>query len=587
MRLLTAAVAIVVAFSSSFITPLLHAAPDEYPPHPDSKKQPGVPEGEVLKFEFSKSKIFPGTTRDYWVYVPKQYDPATPACVYINQDAVQWGAPVVFDNLIHKKEMPVTIGIFVTHGKVPAGNTNALMRFNRSFEYDGLGDNYARFLLEELLPDVETKIAKDGRPIKLSKNGNDRMIGGSSSGAVCAFTAAWERPNEFSRVFSVVGTFVGLRGADQYPVLVRKFEPKPLRVFLQDGSNDNNIYGGDWWIMNQAMQRSFAFMGYEHDFVWGEGGHNGKHGTAVFPDAIRYLWKDWPKPVTKGAGSPQLKELLIPGEEWQVAVKNAKGTEGPAANAQGELFFNTGGNRTVSKLGPDGTVSVFAPDNKLGDGQRFGPDGRLYAVASGDSKIVAYDTQGQATVIADGFKGNDLTVAHNGNIYVTESSWDKVSPSKIWLIKPDGSKKVVDQGLIFANGITLSPDQTLLYVSDMKTRWVYSWQVKEDGTLQYKQRYYWLQEPDAQQDAGSDGMRVDRDGRLYVATKLGIQICDQAGRVNCIIPTPNGRVSNMEFGGENFDILYATCGDTIYKRKLKVKGAMNWQPPVKPATPRL
>jgi len=165
----------------------------QYPAGPDSKPQPGVPKGEVLKFSFDHSKIFPGTYRDYWVYVPAQYSPDKPACLYVNQDGVQFEAPTVFDNLIYKKEMPVTIGVFVMHGRVRAANPDyALDRFNRSYEYDGLGDNYVRFLLEELLPEVETKKASDGRAIRFSHNGNDRAIGGSSSGAICAFTAAWD-----------------------------------------------------------------------------------------------------------------------------------------------------------------------------------------------------------------------------------------------------------------------------------------------------------------------------------------------------------------------------------------------------------
>src|SRR5215510_9361017 len=228
---------------------------ENYPVDSASVEHAGVPKGEVLKFTFDNSKIFPGTWREYWVYVPAQYTPDKPACVYVNQDGVQWGAPTVFDNLIHKKEMPVTIGVFVMHGRVKAANAEAALdRFNRSYEYDGLGDNYVRFLLDELLPEVETKKTSDGRPIRLSKNGNDRAIGGSSSGAICAFTAAWERPDAFTRVFSAIGTYVGLRGGERYSTLIRKLEPKPIRIFLQDGSNDNNIYGGDWWMANQSME---------------------------------------------------------------------------------------------------------------------------------------------------------------------------------------------------------------------------------------------------------------------------------------------------------------------------------------------
>jgi sugar lactone lactonase YvrE len=198
---------------------------------------------------------------------------------------------------------------------------------------------------------------------------------------------------------------------------------------------------------------------------------------------------------------------------------------------------------------------------------------------------VAYDAAGKATVIAGGLQGNDLVVANNGNIYATNPGTGE--PSKVWLIKPNGEKRVVDTGLGYANGVTLSPDQTLLYVDDSRSHWVYSYQIQADGTLAYKQRYYWLHVPDTADDSGADGLRVDRDGRLYVATRMGIQVCDQAGRVNAILPTPNGKVSNITFGGENFDLLFATCGDKVYKRKLKAKGAPAWAAPTKPAAPRL
>ena len=291
-----------------------------------------VPKGEVIKYTFETSTIFPGTVRDYWVYVPKQYDPAKPACVYVNQDGLQYNAPAVFDELIHKKEIPVLVGVFVMHGRVKAPSDKALDRFNRSYEYDGLGDNYARFLLDELLPEVERKTASDGRPIRLSKDGNDRAIGGHSSGAVCAFTAAWERPDAFRRVFSAIGTYVGLRGANEYPTLVRKYEPKPIRVFLQDGSNDLNIYGGDWWMANQELERALTFAGYEVEHSWGTGGHSGQDATKLFPDATRWLWKGWPEPVKVGHGSQPLQEILVPGEGWKLVADGYQFTEGPIAS---------------------------------------------------------------------------------------------------------------------------------------------------------------------------------------------------------------------------------------------------------------
>ncbi len=548
---------------------------------------PAWPKGDVTKYSFSSSKVFPGTVRDFWVYVPRQYDPAKPACVYVNQDGIQYNAPAVFDELIHKQELPVMIGVFVMHGRVKATSDEALDRFNRSYEYDGLGDGYARFLLDELLPEIEKLETTDGRAIRLSKNGNDRCIAGSSSGAICAFTAAWERPDAFRRVFSAIGTYVGLRGGHSYATLVRKYEPKPIRIFLEDGSNDLNIYGGDWWMANQELQRALSFAGYEVNHEWGDGGHNGKHATEIFPQAIRWLWKGWPEAVQAGLGSPQLKDILLPGEEWQLVAEGFKFTEGPAVNAQGEVFFNDVPNNKTYKVGTDGKAAVFLDDTKRGDGQAFGPDGRLYSVAGGAEQIIAYDATGKASVIADGFRGNDLVVRHNGGIYVTNPGWNGTDPSKVWYISPKGEKQVVDTGLKFSNGLTLSPDQSLLYVADSRTHWVYSYQIKADGSLAHKQRYYHLHMSDMADDSGADGLRVDRDGRLYVATRLGLQVCDQAGRVNCIIPTPNGKVSNLTFGGPNFDTIYATCGDRVYKRKVKVRGAQAYQAPFKPAAPRL
>jgi sugar lactone lactonase YvrE/enterochelin esterase-like enzyme len=543
------------------------------------------PKGEVTKYTIENSKVFPGTFRDYWVYVPKQYDGKTPACVHVNQDGIQFNAPAVFDRLIHEKAMPVTIGVFVMHGRVKAADPKtALDRFNRSYEYDGLGDAYARFLLTELLPEVEKKTTADGRAIKLSKSGNDRSIGGTSSGAICAFTAAWERPDAFTRVFSGIGTYVGLRGGHNYSTLIRKFEPKPIRIFLEDGSNDLNIYGGDWWVANQAMERSLKFAGYEVEHKWGDGPHNNKHATEVFPEAMKWLWKDWPEPVKAGLGSRQLQEILIPGEGWKLVGEGYRFTEGPAVTAAGEVYFNDVGGSKTYKLDSAGRPTVWLADSKRGDGQAFGPDGRLYANAGG--QLLAWDADGKPTVIADGFRGNDLVVRHGGGMYVTDP-FTKPGNSSVWYVSPKGEKKVVDTGLGFANGITLSPDQTLLYVDDMRSHWVYSYQVQPDGSLRHKQKYYHLHVPDMADDSGADGMRVDRDGRLYVATRMGIQVCDQAGRVNAIIPTPNGRVSNLTFGGPDFDVLYATCGDRVYSRKVKVKGANAYQAPIKPAAPRL
>jgi enterochelin esterase family protein len=238
--------------------------------------------------------IFPGTVRDYWVYVPAQYDGKTPACVMVFQDGKgyvdekgSFRVPIVFDNLIHKKEMPVTIGIFVDPGKVPATEPGQRERANRSFEYDTLSDQYVKFLEKEILPEV-------AKEYKLREDAAGRAIGGISSGGICAFTAAWERPDLFSKVLSHVGSFTNIRGGDVYPGLVRKTEKKPkaIRVFLQDGSGDLDNMFGNWPLANQQMALALKYAHYDYKFEFGDGGHNGKHGGSILPDSLRWLWRD-------------------------------------------------------------------------------------------------------------------------------------------------------------------------------------------------------------------------------------------------------------------------------------------------------
>lgn len=267
-------------------------AADDYKLGPDSMPQEGVPQGEIIKGEFVSKTIYPGTVRDYWIYVPQQYDASKPACLMVFQDGGGYvnpkghsRVPVVFDNLIHKKEMPVTIGVFLNPGVIPPAVSGAKPRKNRSFEYDTLSDQYSRFLLEEVLPMVESKY-------NISKNPEHRATCGISSGGICAFTVAWERPDQFHKVLSYVGSFTNIRGGHAYPSMIRKTDKKPLKVFLQEGKNDLDNLHGSWPLANQRMASALEFAGYEYKFVFGDGGHNGRHGGAILPDALRWLWSD-------------------------------------------------------------------------------------------------------------------------------------------------------------------------------------------------------------------------------------------------------------------------------------------------------
>jgi enterochelin esterase-like enzyme len=272
----------------------LSAAPqdDQYVLGPDSQEQSGVPKGEVIQMPaWNDSKVYPGTTRDWWIYVPAQYQKGTPAAVMVFCDGAgfvkrdgQFRVPTVFDNLIAKGQMPVTIGIFIQPGMFPNQDPKAKARSNRSFEYDSLGDLHARFLLEEILPAV----AKD---YTLTTDPEQRAICGNSSGGICAFTVAWERPDAFRKVVSHIGSFTNIRGGYVYPALIRKTDKKPLRVFLQDGKNDLDNQFGNWPLANEDMAAALKFAGYDYDFIMGEGTHNGKHGAALLPDTLRWLWR--------------------------------------------------------------------------------------------------------------------------------------------------------------------------------------------------------------------------------------------------------------------------------------------------------
>lgn len=276
----------------SFITLPVFGADEDYVLGPDSQVKEGVPQGKVTQHVW-KSTLFPGTERDYWIYVPAQYDGSKPACLIVLQDGGgfvkengSFQAPTVFDNLIHAGEMPVTIGLFINPGVVPAAKEGQQARKNRSYEYDSLGDLYARFLLEEMIPEVQ-------KSYKISDNPEARALVGNSSGAICAFTVAWERPDAFRKVISHIGSFTNIRGGHVYPALIRKTVPKNLRVFLQDGENDLDNLHGNWPLSNQDMAAALKFSGYDYQFVLGTGKHSGRHGGAIFPDTLRWLWRDW------------------------------------------------------------------------------------------------------------------------------------------------------------------------------------------------------------------------------------------------------------------------------------------------------
>jgi sugar lactone lactonase YvrE/enterochelin esterase-like enzyme len=567
------------------------SAADDYILGPDSQPQPGVPKGKVTKYSWSVSKIYPGTTRNYWVYVPALYDASRPACLMIFQDGAgfqatdgAWRVPTVFDNLIHQRAMPVTIAIFIDPGVMPAASSAQQSRFNRSYEYDARGPRYAQFLLDEIIPEV-------AKQYKLSSDPNDRAIAGSSSGGIAAFTAAWERPDAFRRVLSFVGSYTNLRGGDVYDGLIRKTEPKPLRVFLQDGSNDQNIYSGSWYLANQSIAKALEYAGYDSKFVVGTEGHNAKHGAAILPDALRWLWRDYPAPIAAAPGPAgsrhYIREFLDPAHDWELVGDGYKRAEGPAIDREGNLYFCDYDDSKIYKLGPGGKPMLFRDKTGGTRGIMFGPDGRMYAAERNARRVAAYSADGHAEVLAQGQEASDVAVTSKGVVYFTDA--DK---GRVWIVEPHGAPRMFEApGPRNPIGLRVNPDESLLVVADDVGRPVWSYRIESNAALLQGEPFYHLELPDETDEPplrpGSDGMTFDDQGHLYVATNTGIQVCDQAGRVVGIIRAPGPeRVTNLVFGGPDLQTLYATAGSGVWKRRLRRKGVFPWQP-VKLPRPQL
>ncbi|MDB5355708.1 MAG: gluconolactonase [Phycisphaerales bacterium] len=564
---------------------------DDYQYGPDSEIQ-NVPHGVVTKHEIVSGKAYPGVHHDYWLYVPAQYDGKTPAAVMVFQDGGGFQSPkgafrvpVVFDNLIAKKEMPVTIAIMINPGDLPPLEAGKERRGERSYQYDTPTDRYARLLIEEVLPKVSQEY-------KLTDDPNLRAICGTSSGGICAFTVCWERPDAFRRVLSSIGSFTNLRGGNQYPDLIRKTEPKPIRVFLQDGEQDLNNFAGSWWIANQDMAVALQFAGYDVRFDKGTTSHDSKQSGPLFPEALKWLWRDYGKPIEKPVSTKQpINDILIPGEEWQVAAEGYKFTEGPAADAEGNLYFTDIPNDRIFHIDSGGKAGQFAENTNGANGLKIGPDGRLYGCQGKSGRVVAYDTKtAKEEVIAEGIKDcNDLAITHEGAIYVTAPLKGAAGPGQVWYISPKHEARIVDETITFPNGIGLTPDQSQLVIDDTRGVNFYLFQIAPDGSLKHKEPYYTAQIPAMQKDSGSDGLCMDTQRRLYVTTHLGLQVFDEGGRVVAIISKPqdakihNAWLSNVTFAGPGLSTLYITCGDKVYRRKTKVKGFLGFQAPVSPA----
>jgi len=541
--------------------PSLPPVSNDYTLSPDSKQQPNVPRGRIISFKLNDSKIFPGTTRDITIYIPAQYHPDGSACLYVGLDGLGFDAATVFDNLIAQHAMPVTIGVGIAPGQVSSAESKQNPRFDRSLEFDTMSDRLARFVIDEVLPEVQRQKTSTGERIVFSGDPNSHAIGGASTGGIASFTVAWERPDAFRRVFIAIGTFVGMRGGERYYVQVRKTEPKPLRIFEQDGVYDEWGGGaeiGDWWMSNLTMNRALEFAGYDVRHVWGAGNHNDSQAKAVFPDAMRWLWRDYPAPIkAKAPGNPRLGEIVIEGEPWKIASIGCGVRNRVAAKSDGAVVFNTHSQCTDSSS----TEEAFA----------YATSGeRVTALKQGGIGIATADGN-SSRIIAPELQMQNLMVNSNGDVYATTAG---SGGDALWLIRKSGDIIKLDDGLKGASGVALSPDGLWLMVGQSGAHQALSYRVLSDGKTDARESFYELYVPDDAEDSGAEGVAVDKNGWVYFATRLGIQICDRNGRVIAILPLPgNERALDITFGEKNFDTIYVSVeGGKVYARKLKTTG---------------
>lgn len=581
---------------------------------PDSLPHDGVPKGTVTKFLLPPGKSYPGTPHDCAIYVPAQYDAAKPTPFMIFLDGSQalnssMHVPVVFDNLIAKHDLPPMIAIFVDPGVLPALSDVDQNRYNRIYEYDSLTPRFSEFLLNELIPAVQ-------KNYNLSHNPDDRGLSGVSTGAVGAFAAAWNRPDQFHRVLSLIGTYVSMKGADELPGLIRKTEPKPIRIFMQDGSHDHitaaepygTHFSGSWPINNEVMYEALEFAGYDVKLEMGTGGHDLDQGGAVLPDALRWLWRGYPAPIVEqepaAAHEPgydandRVFSTIYVDKPWEQIRVGQEPITSVTSDAEGNVYFTVPSMGAIESTDADGKTTVPFGGPPYATILRMGANGRLYAYQPTSGDVISLNTAHRAAsdrkTVAHGLSGiADFVVAQNGAIYfVNEPEFS------IGRIDPSGAVATIlhaedlDGQMAAPSGLALSPDQSMLVVTNAISSYSWSFQIATDGSLANGEPFYRLEVPETTMMtwSGARSAAEDMNGQVYFATPLGIQVAMQNGRISQILNPPipgGGSLTAITFAGnENANWLYVIQDGKLFRRPVKVRGANAWTV-VKPPKPTL
>ena len=485
-------------------------------------------------------------------------------------------------------------------------------RYNRIYEYDSLTPRFSDFLLNELIPEV-------GKQYNLSKNPDDRALSGVSTGAVGAFMAAWNRPDQFHRVLSLIGTYVAMKGADALPALVRRTEPKPIRIFMQDGTADHitaaepygTNFSGSWPINNQVMYEALEFAGYDVKLEMGTEGHNLKQGGAILPNALRWLWRDYPAPIVVHEpaashepgydASDRVFSTIFADKPWEEVGGDYGSISSLTSDRKGNVYFVDPQAAKVDRVDRTGNVTQFVGLPKGTSILRIGTDDRVYTYSFSKRGIISSNTAAgvasdRKVISSDVGEVADFAVTQNGTVYFLNAG-----AATIGVINPSGQPRLAlgwagrADEMLEPRVLALSPDQSMLVITDGGSRYCWSFQIAADGTLENGEPFFRLELPEtteASRHTGSAGAAEDTNGNVYFATPLGIQVAMQNGRIMQILnppdpSTPGAPLTAMTFAGANGNNwLYVAENGKLYRRAVKVAGANAWTV-VKPPKPTL
>jgi sugar lactone lactonase YvrE len=361
--------------------------------------------------------------------------------------------------------------------------------------------------------------------------------------------------------------------------LVRKTEPKPLRIFLEDGDHDLNIYAGDWWMANQNMLSALTWAGYEVNHSWGDGGHNGKHAALIMPEALKWLWKDYPASIQAHESPEQRLDLTINEESWKEVQLNQIPASQLTVNKDGEIFFTN--EQSIFKLDQQNNPRPFTK-LKGNSGGIASDEKALYAGDLTNHQIVVVDKNGSSKTLIPKVDANFIAVASNG-IYFSDTNKKRIG---FYSFNTKDVKYTIVESS--PTGLAISAEKTFLNVAMADNVFGHSFRIDDDGSLSSGQDYIHYHISYGSLTAKVTGMTVDSANILYSATNMGIQVSDQLGRINFIFSKPgDGIITDVKLGGENLSTLYVTCGGKLYARRTNARGILSWQPAVKPPRPGL